>query len=412
MKRILILVAILASTASSCDKTGKIDNDGKDNPRKDITLTTKQTEFVTQGNTFAFDFIDRVNAAEKKDYIISPLSMQFLLGMILEGAADGTAEEISKVLGYGSDGAADVNEYCLAMLSQLPEVDKATKLYIANAIVLNELCTLRKSYQENVSKYYQAEVTNKSFYDSPGTTKYINDWCSQHTEGMIPEILKEVTPDMMAYLLNALYFKSKWSSPFTKSMSKEEEFTNEEGKKSKVTMMKQETDFRHYYGTEFNAVQMSYGNGAYIMTVMLPNSGYKVSDICAWLKANSWSGFSKGFSYSKVNLWIPRFETTFRIKLNDILSAMGMPTAFLPAANFLPMSEDAAYLSFVQQDAKIKVDEEGTEAAAVSSAGMMRTTSVGLPDPIIIFHADHPFLYVISERSTGAILFAGRYSNI
>ena len=411
MKRLLILIAILACTASSCDKTGKTGIGDNDNPRKDITLTTKQTEFVATGNSFAFNFIDKVNADGKKDYIISPLSMQFLLGMILEGADGKTAEEISGVLGYGSDGAAEVNEYCLAMLSQLPTVDKATKLSIANAIILNQECKLNKDYKDVVSQYYQAEVENKDFYDSDGTTKYINDWCSKHTDGMIPKILDKVTPDMMAYLLNAIYFKSKWSSPFTKESSKEEEFTNEEGKKSKVTMMKQETDYRHYSGKEFNAVQMDYGNGAFTMTVMLPNSGYTVSDVCAWLKTTSWADFSKRFSFGKVNLWLPRFETTFKIKLNDILSAMGMPTSFIPAADFSKMSEDAAYLSFVQQDAKIKVDEEGTEAAAISSAGMMRNTSVGMPDPIVYFHADHPFLYVISARSTGAILFAGRYSN-
>ncbi|MCR5018662.1 MAG: serpin family protein [Bacteroidales bacterium] len=410
MKQILILFALLACTASSCDKTA---NTGEENPnpRKDITLTKAQTEFVTTGNTFAFNFLGKVNAVETKDYMISPLSMQFLLGMILEGAAGDTAAEISSVLGYGADGAEAVNEYCLAMLSQLPEVDKETKLSIANAIILNEECKLNKQYRETVSKYYQAEVANKSFYDVKGTAQYINDWCSSHTEGMIPKILDEVSPEMMAYLLNALYFKSKWASPFKKEFSEQMDFTAEDGKKSKVTMMCQESDFLHYTGKQFNAVRLNYGNSAYSMTVLLPNSGYTVADAVSFLQGTSWDEFSKSFHYSKVNLWLPRFETTYKIVLNDLLSEMGMPLSFTPAADFSPMSEDAAYLSFVQQDAKIKVDEEGTEAAAISSAGMYRTTSVGMPDPIIYFHADHPFLYVISERSTGAVLFAGRFSN-
>ncbi|MBO4434315.1 MAG: serpin family protein [Bacteroidales bacterium] len=410
MKRALIIISIIAATSSACDKTVNLGSEN-DNPRKDITLTKTQSEFVTTGNTFAFNFIDKVNTAEAKDYMISPLSLQFLLGMILEGAEGQTAEEISTVLGYGSGGAQEVNEYCLAMLTQLPEVDKATKLAIANAIILNQECTLRKSYQDNVTKYYQAEAVNKNFYDTKGTADYINNWCSRHTEGLIPKVLDEVSPDIMAYLINALYFKSKWSRPFRKDMSDKRQFTDETGKKADVTMMIQESEFRHYSGKEFNAVQMDYGNGAYTMTVMLPNSGYKVADVCAFLKTVSWQEFFKRFYTCKVNLWIPRFETDYKIKLNDLLSDMGMPKSFKPGAEFLKMSEHANYLDFVKQFTKIIVDEEGTEAAAISIGGMARNTSVGQPDPIVYFHADHPFLYVISERSTGAVLFAGRFSN-
>lgn len=411
MKRALIIFSIFATTASSCDKTVTIGGNDDNNPRKEIELTKAQSEFVSSGNTFAFNFIDKINTEETKDYMVSPLSLQFLLGMILEGAEGRTAEEISTVLGYGSDGAQEVNEYCLAMLSQLPNVDKATKLSIANAIILNQECTLRKDYKETVEKYYLAEAVNKDFYDVKGTADYINNWCSKQTQGMIPKVLDEVSPDIMAYLINALYFKSKWSLQFNKDFSAKKQFTDEAGKKEDITMMIQESDFRHFSGKEFNAVQMDYGNGAYTMTVMLPNSGYKVADVCAYLKTASWQEFLGRFYTRKVNLWIPRFETEYKIKLNDILSEMGMPKSFAPGAEFLKMSEDANYLDFIQQFTKIIVDEEGTEAAAISIGGMARNTSVGMPDPIVYFHADHPFLYVISERSTGAVLFAGRFSN-
>ena len=406
MKRLLIVAAILACTASSCDKTGRAGE--KDNPRKDITLTTKQTAFVESGNRFAFEFLNKVNSSETKDYMISPLSMQFLLGMILQGAEGQTAQEISSVLGYGEDGSAEVNDYCLAMLSQLPSVDKATKLSIANAIIMNDECTLRKSYKETVGKYYKAEVANKDFHDVKGTAKYINDWCSSHTQGMIPKILDEVSPDMMGYLLNAIYFKSKWSSPFHKEDSFENDFKDEAGAKAKVTMMCQEKEMRHYSGKEFNAVQLPYGNGAFTMTVMLPCSGYKVADVCSFLKTVSWADFSTQFGYCRVNLWLPRFETEYKIKLNDILSDMGMPSSFHSGtADFKAMSEYALCLSLVQQDAIIKVDEEGTEAAAVSHAGI--ATSVG-PGANVVFHANRPFLYLITETGRGTILFAGRYN--
>ena len=136
-----------------------------------------------------------------------------------------------------------------------------------------------------------------------------------------------------------------------------------------------------------------------------------MADVISWLQKADWDKFRSSVSSYEVDLRLPRFETKYHIKLNDILSAMGMPSSFDPAkADFLGMSQYALCLSFVQQDAVIKVDEEGTEAAAISSAGMMKNTSIGPSEPVS-FHADHPFLYLITEASSGAILFAGRYSN-
>ena len=160
----------------------------------------------------------------------------------------------------------------------------------------------------------------------------------------------------------------------------------------------------------FKAVTIPYGNGVYSMTVLLPVGSHKVADICAFLKKTSWDGLRRKMDQCEVDLWLPKFETKYHIKLNDILSDMGMPRAFDEAlADFKAMSDFALCLSFVQQDAVIKVDEEGTEAAAVSSAGMMKETAY-MPGDRVVLHADHPFLYLISESSSGAVLFAGRFA--
>jgi len=405
----MILAAALALVAS-CDKSG---NDLKNNPRKDIELTTKQSLMVETGNSFAFNFIDKVEAASDKDYIISPLSMQFLLGMILDGAEGQTAREISEVLGYGADGAQEVNEYCLEMLTQLPSLDKATSLSIANAIIVDKGFALKKDYVSAVKKYYQAEVSNLDFADRTGSAQKINKWCSDHTNGMIPKILDQTDPDMLAYLLNAMYFKSMWSSPFKKADTQDREFTLSGGSKKKLPMMSRLAEMRYMENKAFKAVRLNYGNGAYTMTVFLPAEGSSIADVCSYLKATPWKEVLGEFGSFEVDLWLPRFETTFHINLNDILADMGMPSSFSPvAAEFTPMSDDALCLSFVNQDAKIKVDEEGTEAAVVSSAGMMKNTSVAPPMVTKEFHAVRPFLYIISEKSTSAVLFAGRYSGI
>mgnify|MGYP002623847772 CR=1 FL=1 len=400
---LLAVAAALLTVSLSCKK---IDPDNN-NPYKALDLTTKSAEFAREGNTFAFDFIDRINAAEEGDFIISPLSMQFLLGMILDGAQNGTADEICSVLGYGAGEVDAVNEYCLSMLEQLPSLDKKTKLSIANAIFVNKPYSLKDSYINTVGKYYQAEVANLDFSNGAGSLKTINGWCNKQTNGMIPKVLDEVSTDMLAYLLNAMYFKSQWKEKFPKGNTSDETFTAGTGATKKVPMMKNREDFLYQDNDDFRVVSLPYGNGAFSMKVILPQSGKTLSEVTAALKTTDWNEFLSEMVRCDVDLWLPKFEAKYSKKLNDILSDMGMPSAFSATADFKAMSDDALCLSFVKQDAVIKVDEEGTEAAVVSSAGM-NATSAG-PGEHIVFHADHPFLYLITETSTGAILFAGKY---
>ena len=399
--------ALLLAGALSCGK--QTPDDPANNPYKALELTTKSAEFAREGNTFAFDFIDRINAVEEGDFIISPLSMQFLLGMILDGAQHGTADEICQVLGYGAGEVDAVNEYCLSMLEQLPSLDKKTKLSIANAIFVNKWYDLKDSYKSTVGNYYQAEVANLDFSDVEGALKTINGWCNRQTNGMIPKVLDKVTTDMLAYLFNAVYFKSEWKEKFPKGNTSNETFMDESGAGKKVPMMKNREDFRYQDNDDFRVVRLPYGNGAFSMLVILPQTGKSLAEVTSALKTADWNEFLQRMVTCDVDLWLPKFETKYSKKLNDILSDMGMPSAFNAlAADFKAMSDAALCLSFVKQDAVIKVDEEGTEAAAVSSAGML-ATSAG-PGESVVFHADQPFLYLITESSTGAILFAGKYS--
>ena len=407
MKHFGILAAAMAIVCLSCEKIG-IDAPGN-NPYKALDLTTKSADFAGKSNTFAFEFLDRINSAEEGDFFVSPLSMQFLLGMVLDGAKGQTADEICKVLGYGAGETAAVNEYCLSMLEQLPTLDNKTKLSIANALFVNKQYPLLDDYKKTVGKYYQAEVSNLDFGIPASSLKTINGWCSKKTNGLIPKVLDSVSPSMVAYILNAMYFKSEWKDKFKKSDTSEEYFHKGSGSKVKVKMMKQD---KHYPFNEldvYSTVCIPYGNGAYSLYAFLPNDGYKISDVIAALKNTDWNKTRYDMVSCKVDLWLPRFETKYHVVLNDILAGMGMPTAFFNyKADFSAMSQYPVWLSFVQQDAVIKVDEEGTEAAAVSMAGMDGATIA--PGQRVVFHADHPFLYLIAESSTGVILFAGKYS--
>ena len=406
MKHLGFLAAVAAVLCLSCEKVNR--EDPADNTYKPLNLTTRSAEIARQGNAFAFEFIDRVRAAEEGDFIISPLSMQFLLGMILDGARGETAAEICDVLGYGAGEVDAVNEYCLSMLEQLPELDRKTRLSIANAIFVNDKYPILDSYKGTVGKYYQAEVSNLDFSDASGSLKAMNGWCKKQTNGLIPEVLDKVSTQMLAYLFNAMYFKGEWADQFSKGSTSNETFTDETGAKKQVPMMKKQKSKLYQETDVFRAVRLDYGNGAFSMEVVLPQAGKSLADVTAALKASDWEAFVRSMVRCDVDLWLPKFETKYSKKMNDILSEMGMPRAFNAyQADFKAMSDYAMCLSFVKQDAVIKVDEEGTEAAVVSSAGML-VASVG-PGTHVVFHADRPFLYLITENSTGAILFAGKY---
>lgn len=409
MHKILLFAAaaVLFTTSVSCEKIGG--NDEKNNPYKSLELSTKSAEFVQKGSSFSVEYIDRINDVTPGSYIISPLSMQFLLGMLLNGAQGETADEITKVLGYGAGEVGAVNEFCLSMLQQLPALDKQTKLTIANAIFVDDGWPLKETFKTNVGRYYQAEVSNLDFADGAGSLNTINGWCSDHTNKLIPKVLDNVSTDILAYLLNALYFKSEWKEKFNEASTGEDPFTDESGNKFTVKMMKQDKQHGYSENAICQIVQLSYGNGAFSMYALLPTKGHTVSDVTEYLKTNGVDAVCRSVVSCDVDLWLPKFETKFRIRLNDILSAMGMPTAFNPAkADFLAMSAAARNLSFVQQDAVIKVDEEGSEAAAVSTAAIEKNTA--FLGENAVFHADHPFLYLIVEQSSGAVLFAGKYT--
>ena len=383
----------------------------QNNERKRIELDEAQRTYVEAGNDFAFRFLKQIDAGEPGNWFVSPVSLQYLLGLVLDGAEGATADEICRTLGYPAGQSEAVDAYCRKMLSELPNLDKKTKLTLANAIFFNDKMTIKVPYKKRVEKFYDAEVESLDFYQKRGTLRTINGWCNRQTNGLIPAVLDDVSPDMFAYLLNALYFKGTWMYPFNKRYTQDRTFTLESGQKKEIPMMMKERKYGYGENDVFQRVVLPYGNGSYSMIVLLPKKGHTVADVIASVNGENWKDIHSRWGYGTlINVWLPPFESKYHIQLNDILCDMGMPRSFGPAAQFKPMSDDALWLSFVQQDAVIKVDEEGTEAAAITSAGMLGATAVPEPPRVIDFHCDHPFLYLITENSTGTILFAGKFS--
>ena len=369
------------------------------NAPKEIELTDGEKQLIASNNNFAFNLFRKARGEESK--VLSPLSITYALGMLNNGADGQTQQEINQTLGFGEAGADAINAFCQKMLKEAETLDEKTKSIIANTIFVNEGLgyVLQDDFIKKANDYYNAQPQNRDFGDGE-TMDVINQWASDHTEGMIPEVLNEQSfnPLAVSYLLNALYFKGAWSDPFDKAETKDEPFGGGEA----VPMMhKPYTEFKYTENNLYQAVNLPYGNGAYQMSVFLPREGKTIGDVLDALNGSNWQ--VKGSTYD-VDLKLPRFETDTNQNLVEIMSALGMPTAFTYDADFPYFCNVPVFISQMFQVAKIKLDEQGTEAAAVTV--ISGATSI---TPSAKFYANRPFLYIISEQSTGAIFFIGQY---
>lgn len=416
MKKTVFFVAILALLFGgvSCEKQTEIETEdviveedaGEDSGEKPYVLSPfKAAELIRKSNKFAFDFLIQMDASEKGDFLFSPLCMQFLLGMILNGAEGRTAEGVCQALDCSIDDVEAVNAFSRSMLEPLSALDQNAEVSIGNAIFVDNRYPLLDSFKGMVEKYYRAETYNLDFSFEARSLKVINDWCFKQTNKRIPIILDEVSKDAKSYFFNAIYFKGAWLTKFSKENTTDEVFTRGEGATKTVPMMKKKEALYYHENCFFQAIRLPYGNGAFNMMVLLPRQGRTLNDVMTS------HGIVENMIYQEmsrreVDLWLPKFEVKYATSLDRFLPYMGMPGAFeSDRADFSSMSDVPLCLSFVKQEARIKIDEEGTDSITLNVCSF---------DPYenepVVFHADRPFLYLITESSTGVVLFAGKYS--
>ena len=369
---------------------------------KYIDLSIKERALVKGNNDFAFRLFRSVR--NDNNQVVSPLSITYALGMLNNGAAGVTRQEICQTLGFGDTGADGINDFCKKMRTELPAIDEQTKVMISNAIFLNEPRYLLPDFEQKAHDYYDATTETRNFGDGE-TMKVINQWGSDHTMGMIPTILDEQSfnPLATSYLLNAVYFKGLWTLKFNKNETQDELFDGT----ITVPMMHLLNDLPYYENATFQAVSLPYGTGAYQMTVILPREGKSISDILPQTNSEMWQELYTHLE--SVDVKLPRLDITTQLNLVETMSALGMPSAFdEETANIPNFCSTPQYISNMGQVAKIKLDEDGTEAAAIT---WIEIATGSDNEPVTYeFHANRPFLYVISEQSTGVILFIGQFT--
>lgn len=405
MKKIYSL--LLAILVLSCSTENSPNLPAQD--AKPIQMSAAMEKRILQDNDFGLELLkNTITISDESNVIVSPLSVSIALGMAWNGAKGQTQTEIGNTLKLKDLTIRELNEYYKTMQSSLLTIDPSTKLSIANAIWYREGFKVKPEFLKVNSENFNAYVKELNF-NKPWALDTINNWCSKSTKGLIPTILDEIPGDAMMYLMNAVYFKGIWRDQFDKSKTISANFTNELGKDVKINMMVKNDTFAYNSDEYAQYIDLPYGNKAFSMTVILPNKTLTVNDILNRLTAQSIKSILQDMSQRHVDLKLPRLKIENSSKLNDPLISMGMPQAFdANLADFTGIADQRLFISEVIHKTYITVDEEGTEAAAVTSIGMEVTS---MPQ-YIDFNVNKPFIFFIREKSTGIILFMGKVGNV
>jgi len=370
-------------------------------------LTTPEKALAEAGNNFGFKLFREILQREHKTNVfISPLSVSLALGMAQNGADGATREAMQKTLALSGMTIEEVNQAYRSLIELLTGLDTAVEFKIANSIWYRRTFPVEKEFLKVNNTYFHAEVSGLDFGD-PVAQKTINSWVDRSTNGKISKIVDRIDPLMMMYLINAIYFKGMWTQEFDKKDTRDDQFTTAEGARISCRMMSQDRSFPYFEDSTLQAIDLPYGSGHYSMTVFLPRPEIDLDILIAQFTADNWHKWASALAKSPGELFLPKFKLEYELTLNDELTALGMGIAFAPdKADFTKINKKGKlYISEVKHKTFVDVNEEGTEAAAVTSVGMMLTS---VQPAGFVMRVDRPFLFVIRDHRSGTILFMGK----
>jgi serine protease inhibitor len=403
----LAMLALLAGCASPTDE-----NQGPPPLLEALPRSLSATEsgLITAGNQFGFDLLREVRRADPDTTIfLSPMSASMALGMTLSGAAGTTLDSLRVALRLGSAPVEDINAAYRSLIDLLRGLDARSEFRIANSIWAQAGFPFLQPFLDAGRTNFDAEIRNVDF-GAPATLQAINDWAKDKTNGKIPTILDQIGDEVM-FLINAIYFKGSWRLAFDPKDTHPALFHAADGSTQNVpTMSLQPETHRYAFTRDAEILELLYGNGAFAMTIVLPSRDRTLADITAGLDQTRWAEWIGALQGQKVGLTLPKFRVEYKRELKDDLSALGMRIAFDPdRADFSRMANidpDRLFITRVTQKTFVDVNEEGTEAAAVTAVGIGPTSA---PATVTV---DRPFLFAIRERFSGTILFLGQITRI
>lgn len=396
-------IALVAmSIFSGCQK--EMVDEGPNTPNI-RPLTVQEQKTVTSSNDFAFrSFAELSKAEEAENIFISPLSISMALTMAFNGADGETKQAIGRTLGFEEASDEDINKSFKDLIALLQGIDRKVIFTSANSLWHSNLVRLQAPFIKTNKEYFNATVQGLDFA-SPASVGQINSWVKNSTNNKIDKILDEIKRDQVLFLINAIYFKGTWTYPFDKNLTKPGQFLLENG--SSVThdfMTMKKGEYLHYRDNTVDLIDLPYGNEQYSMTIVMPSGENSVQSIIPQLSPANLSRWLADGRKVSWELQMPKFKMEYEEELNAMLIDLGMGVAFSGGADFSRMVEGHNNLAISQVKHKtfVEVNEEGTEAAAVTSVGIELTS---MPAS---YRVDRPFVFMIREKSSGAILFIGK----
>jgi serine protease inhibitor len=367
----------------------------------DLQLVEAQTDF-------GFVLFEQLRqTTPDSNVLISPASVAIALTMAYNGAGGETQGEMAEVLRIQGVEIDQVNRATQALQHHLMALDPEVELAIANSLWVNEQLPVHATYMDLVEHTFDALITPLDFTDSAAKDQ-INDWVSEQTNDRIPSIVDQIPPEQLLFLINAVYFKGSWADAFDESLTEELPFRLVNGTEIQHPRMRQSGEYRYLETDQFQAISLPYGSGALSFEVLLPREEVDLDAFYGQLTPETWQSWMNQMRSRNGQIELPRFQFAYEADLIDALTAMGMGSAFaIDQADFSGMTSLEAAINQVKHKTYIDVNEEGTEAAAVTSIGIVTTSMPVEPEPLFQMTVDRPFFAAIRDRETGTILFMG-----
>jgi serine protease inhibitor len=370
---------------------------------------------VAANTRFAIKMLkELINEDADKNIFISPLSISTALVMTYNGAEGSTSEAMAETLEFTGITMEELNQNYSNLIESLEKVDADVQLSIANSVWTREEFAplVKQSFTQQLEKYYRSELYTRDFSD-PKTVEEINDWISTETNDKIDKMIEGIDPQIVMFLINAIYFKGNWTTPFEEYNTHTDDFHLSDGSNVQVSYMSNNDDYRYYNGSNYQALRLPYGRDKIAMYVLLPNEDVDIDSFIQTLNHDKLDEDFDGYSTKKVIIKLPKFKLEYGVKrLNDALKNLGMGVAFnMDAANFSGIASLEPpynlYIGFVDHKAFVEINEKGTEAAAGTVVGMELSAIM----PQQSFIVDRPFVFVIRDDRSGSILFMGKIVN-
>ncbi len=350
-----------------------------------------------------FSAVDK--KALNQNIFISPSSIAIALAMTYNGARSTTKQAMARALELEGLALPNINDSNRALKQLLENPDPGVKLTIANSLWANKNISINPDFLQTNQNFYQAQVTNLDFAN-PGAVNKINNWVSNNTGGKIKQIVNQIPPNQILFLINAIYFQGQWTRKFDPEQTTPYPFQLLSGQAKKVPMMSQSGDYQYLETENFQAVNIPYGEDGKIgFYIFLPKQNSNLQALYQNLNGKNWEAWMSQFRTREGAIRLPRLKIDYEVQLQQALTALGMGEAFSNTADFSGIGQNLA-ISEVKHKTFVEVNEEGTEAAAATSVGIVATSVRQKPEPFQMI-VNRPFFCAIRDRQTGTILFLG-----